>query len=153
MPSLALIIFMALLIHILRAMVNVQGLYMHSEARKSVLRFVYSPIIHIFSKYFTFLVVNVFLGMLLISSAFNISSYVTQIQFTYITSGLDVVNLLATSIPKQCNFFINYILLNSLLSYSLFLLRPGYLIINLLKTTFLGKSLRDQKDLSAPPVS
>lgn len=101
---------------------------MHSEVLQSVM-----------AKYFTFQVINVFLTMLLASSVFTLLSEIEH----YISDLGALVRVLATSIPPQANFFMNYVLISTITVYTLSLWRPLDAIIYYIKKRFFVKTQRE----------
>jgi len=134
-PALLIIIFLALIPVILRALGTVQGFYTHSDVAVSVL-----------NRYFFFLMVNVFFVTLIATSVFGVIGQFADL----VKSPGDVFNLLATSLPRQSNFFINYVMVASWISYGLFMWRPVDILLGMLKKKFLAKSKRDFRVIDAP---
>jgi len=120
---------------ILQFLVAFQGLFTRAEVEHQV-----------FTKYFAFLVVNIFLVSLFTGSLFG---HLEQ----YIRYPADIITLLATALPKQSNFFINYVLVQSFLTFSLLLWRPLDITKQFLKK-YLAKSKRDFREVElAKPCS
>eukprot|EP00047_Mylnosiga_fluctuans_P021995 m.111903 g.111903 ORF g.111903 m.111903 type:complete len:645 (-) comp9099_c0_seq3:778-2712(-) len=122
LPTLALLIFMALLPTILTAFSSAQGLPSISEINFSMM-----------TKYYWFQVVNVFFVSLIAGSAFNAISDI-------ISSPFSVFSLLSEAIPKTGAFFVNYIMLQAFGSHTGDLARLVPLILHKIKWKLLAKS-------------
>lgn len=131
LPSLALIIFMALLLLIIRVVSAQSGLYTISDLDKAVL-----------NRYFLFQLFNVFLGYTISGTIFNSLNKL-------IDDPTSAVDLLASSLPQQANFFITYIMIFSMSKQMLALLNPAGLIIYHIKKKLLCNTERDLKLLNA----
>ena len=86
LPSLLLVIFIAIVPSIFRLMANYQGLYSHSDVAASVAR-----------NYFWFQVINVFFISILSTSIFGLVGQITDI----VNSPTMIFSLLGSSLPKQ----------------------------------------------------
>ena len=124
MPGLALIIFMALLVLIIRLTVAQEKNYTAAVDEASVL-----------SKYHSFLIVNVVLIYVLGSAIFaELRSIVEQ--------PTQLPSLLGNSIPKQAFFFMNYIMLLSMGGFIMSLWRIVPFILGRVFRKFLAKTPR-----------
>jgi len=95
LPALALIIFMALLPKILRAILSIRGWYVRRGLDKAVM-----------SAYWLFLLLNVFLVVTISGSLFNSL-------FQLLENPVSISAILAQSLPEQAIFFTNYIILQT----------------------------------------
>merc|ERR1711916_364274 len=114
-PTILLVVFMALLPKILLQFGKRQGLTSESELAKSVMR-----------RYFLFLMVNVLLVTTIAGSIIPIANKLAD-------GPLTVIDLLGQSIPGVAIFFILYVMLQALSGFPLMLLRPAPLILGYLK--------------------
>eukprot|EP01132_Coremiostelium_polycephalum_P007400 gene7400-9095_t len=117
LPSLALVAFMGLLPLIIRVVVH-----LNKEETKTMYYH------KVFSTYWAFLVVNVFLIV-------TISGSVLSVLFKVIENLTlkEIVTLFGSSLPTQSSFFINYILVQALTSVPLDIVRPIELIFGLIR--------------------
>lgn len=130
-PAIVLAVFMSLLPAILGFFTKKEGAVSHSAVQLGVAR-----------KYFIFQVVNVFLIMVLSGSVFNSISDI-------IDNPTSIVSLLATSLPRVSNFFINYVMLQGLGGMPMGVLRLVGLIIVRIKLKYLNKTTRDKEAILA----
>lgn len=134
LPNLVLILFMALLTLIIRAIAGVQGIHSLTILDRSVM-----------NKYFLFLICNVLL-------VFSIGGSV----FTFLNDIIDdytkLVSILANSLPIQATQFTNYIMIAGFGWYPLGLLRPGPLIVGAIKQKLLCLTEREHKEAVAPGI-
>eukprot|EP00051_Salpingoeca_urceolata_P007129 m.94605 g.94605 ORF g.94605 m.94605 type:complete len:926 (+) comp15127_c0_seq3:258-3035(+) len=134
LPSLALIIFLALLPMILTAMSRAQGWPSRSQISMSVLR-----------KYFWFQVVNVFLVSLLAGAVF------AQLDAIINSSGVGAyLDIFGAAVPATGTFFINYVLLLAFSGFPIQMLRIAPLIISWIKLKWLAKTKREREAAVAP---
>jgi hypothetical protein len=133
LPTLALTIFFALLLKIITFAVTQTGIYTYSKASRGVT-----------TKYFAFQIVNVLLVYTISGSIFGVINKLGSSGF------ITIINLLATSLPQQSGFFINYVMLLSLSGHTKDLWNPGFLIVSHLKKKFLAKSPREVRDAENP---
>jgi len=117
-----------LLVTIITAVASAQGLYTNSRISRSVM-----------SKYFVFQVFNIFLIYSIAGSIFGVLNEIMN-------NPTIVVSLLATSLPKQYVFFVNYIMILSLSGHTMNLWRPGPLIVRWIKHKFLCKTPREFRE-------
>eukprot|EP00054_Salpingoeca_dolichothecata_P014176 m.79523 g.79523 ORF g.79523 m.79523 type:complete len:798 (+) comp20860_c0_seq3:205-2598(+) len=129
LPTLALIIFMAILPMIMLAFAKGQGIPFISAIHISALQ-----------KLFLFQVVNVFFVSIIAGSLFEDTSAITD----------DPVGLLGNSIPKTGIFFTNYVMIQSMIGFPIQMLQLGTLIVSWIKHKFLCKTKREF-DLALAP--
>ncbi|KYQ90051.1 hypothetical protein DLAC_08637 [Tieghemostelium lacteum] len=117
LPSLALVAFMGLLPLIIRGVIT-----LNKEDTKTIFYH------KIFTTYWAFLVVNVFLVV-------TISGSVLSILFKILEDLTlsQILTLFGSSLPTQSSFFINYILVQSLTSVPLDIVRPIELIVGIIR--------------------
>eukprot|EP00026_Physarum_polycephalum_P003384 Phypoly_transcript_03395.p1 GENE.Phypoly_transcript_03395~~Phypoly_transcript_03395.p1 ORF type:complete len:819 (+),score=48.98 Phypoly_transcript_03395:115-2457(+) len=132
LPTLAMIIFFALLVKIITAVVTLTGLYSKSEISRGVM-----------TKYYLFQIFNVLL-------VYSIAGAVINVLHQIVDNPGSIVNLLANSLPQQSGFFVNYVMLLSLSGHSKSLWRPAPLIVRWIKHKFLSKTAREYRDAEAP---
>lgn len=135
LPSLALIIFMAFLITIITRLVSFEKPISYSERARNV-----------FIVFFFFQIVHVFLGTMIAGTFFGLVDELQQI----IAHPLSIIDMLASTLPLQSNFYINYIMLQSLTGNFLALWRPVDVAIYLIKLKFFTKTSKDKKELTEP---
>ena len=97
-------------------------------------------------KYFAFLTINSFLTMLVAGSLLSLVSEFKH----YISNPGDLVQMLATSIPPQANFFINYVMISSFTVHTMSLWRPVDVVIYWIKRKYFAKTSRERKELNKP---
>ncbi|KAF2070176.1 hypothetical protein CYY_008503 [Polysphondylium violaceum] len=119
LPSLALVAFMGLLPLIIKLIVHI--------SKEDTRTLFYHKV---FSTYWAFLVVNVFLVVTISGSVLSILFQVIE----NLTLG-QIVSLLGASLPTQSSFFINYILVQSLTSVPLDIVRPIELIFGVIRAS------------------
>lgn len=128
LPGLVLVIFFAILVKlIITPLVRLEKKWDLADVQYSV-----------FHKYFLFLVVNVFLGSIFAAGVFAVLPQL-------ITTPTIIVQLLATSLPKQGIFFTTYLMIYSLGKSSKNLLRPAALLKKLFVSRF-GTTKRAQRE-------
>eukprot|EP00871_Galdieria_phlegrea_P001536 jgi/Galph1/2383/GphlegSOOS_G1032.1 len=91
--------------------------------------------------YFAFLVVQVFFVYTIGGSAFG------NLQ-AMIDNPSDIPNLLAQTIPKQALFYMNYIIVQGLIGFSISLLLLGAFIIRWFKLHFMAKTTRERNQVN-----
>ncbi|KAM0954214.1 putative calcium-dependent channel, 7TM region phosphate [Dioscorea sansibarensis] len=133
LPGIALKIFLILLPMILMTMSKVEGFTSLSKLeRRSA------------SKYYLFLLVNVFLGSLTIGTAFQqLDSFIHQ-------SASDIPKVIGVSIPMKATFFITYIMVDGWAGIAAEIIRLKALIVFHLKNTFLVKTDQDREQAMDP---
>eukprot|EP00898_Chlorokybus_atmophyticus_P008591 jgi/Chlat1/8733/Chrsp9S08558 len=135
LPTLALIIFMALLPALCRFLTQCEGVFALSRIDRGGT-----------SKLFTFFLVNSWFGYTVSGSIF---SNLKQM----INKPGDIPNFLASSIPQTATFFMGFILLKALGVLPLELSRLIPLIIYWIKKKFLAKTDREIAAVGLPPPS
>ncbi|KAG0279166.1 hypothetical protein BGZ95_002080 [Linnemannia exigua] len=129
LPPLFLAILMALLPIILTIMSKFEGHVRHSAITLAVQK-----------KYFLFLVVNVLLLSTLGNGILPTLSKLKVLEGEF--SPVDVISIIATTLPKASTFFITYALLQGLTGPAKELLQIAALVLNYLFTVVLAKSPR-----------
>ncbi len=133
LPSLAVIIFLAILVKfIITPLVLLQGHVDMSVCSREI-----------FNKFYLFQVFNVFLGSVVTS---GILTVLPQI----VANPNNIINLLAKALPGQATYFTNLIMTMSMTKFALDLLRPAPLILGLIKAKFFAKSKRDLRATRGP---
>lgn len=132
LPTLAMTIFFALLVTIITFAVTQMGVYSKSKVSRAVL-----------TKYFAFQIVNVLL-------VYTISGAILKVLNKLLDNPSQIIDILATSLPQQSGFFINYVMLLSLSGQTQALLNPGFLIVRWIKQRFLCKTAREFKEAENP---
>ncbi|EFA76810.1 hypothetical protein PPL_09562 [Heterostelium album PN500] len=119
LPSLALVAFMGLLPLFIKLLVHV-----NKENTKTMFYH------KVFTTYWAFLVVNVFIVV-------TISGSVLSVLFRVIENLTlkQIITLFGSSLPTQSSFFINYILVQSLTSVPFDIIRPIELIAGIIRST------------------
>eukprot|EP01119_Soliformovum_irregulare_P011086 TRINITY_DN2753_c1_g1_i4.p1 TRINITY_DN2753_c1_g1~~TRINITY_DN2753_c1_g1_i4.p1 ORF type:complete len:836 (+),score=166.87 TRINITY_DN2753_c1_g1_i4:320-2509(+) len=136
LPSLILIILVSVLPLILRLIVQkFEGNYTKAEDEASAM-----------TKFFVFLMVNVFFVTLVVGSFFGLLGQLES----FISHPEQIIGLLANSLPQQANFFINYVMVSSFVSYGMLLTRIVDILLRIVKKFFLAKSKRDFREVDAP---
>ncbi|XP_011270632.1 hypothetical protein, variant [Capsaspora owczarzaki ATCC 30864] len=115
LPAIILSIFMSLVPTIIRIIVMVGGVTSMSQVVRLTI-----------TRYYFFQVINVFL-------VFTLSGAVLTQLNDIIDDPLSIASLLASSVPRQSLFFINYLLADGVIGYATALFRPVPLILWLLK--------------------
>jgi hypothetical protein len=144
LPSLALVIFMLILVPILTFLTNHQVQFFQVEIfikKGFITKSATSQ--SVMAKYFTFQIINVFLTMLLANSLFTLFSEIEH----YFSNLGDLVRVLATTIPPQATFFMNYVLISTITVYTLSLWRPADAIIYYIKKRFFVRTQRELDQL------
>ncbi|KAJ0979636.1 hypothetical protein J5N97_015110 [Dioscorea zingiberensis] len=133
LPGIALKIFLILLPTILMTMSKVEGFTSLSKLeRRSA------------SKYYLFLLINVFLGSIIAGTAFqNLDSFIHQ-------SASDIPRIIGVSIPMKATFFITYIMVDGWAGIAAEIIRLKPLIVFHLKNTFLVKTEQDREQAMDP---
>uniref|UniRef100_A0A1D1YAY3 Putative membrane protein C2G11.09 n=1 Tax=Anthurium amnicola TaxID=1678845 RepID=A0A1D1YAY3_9ARAE len=133
LPGIALKIFLILLPTILMAMSKFEGLVsISSLERRSA------------SKYYLFLLVNVFLGSIITGTAFEqLNTFIHQ-------SANQIPITIGQAIPMKATFFITYIMVDGWAGIAGEILRLKPLIIYHLKSVFLVKTEKDREEAMDP---
>ncbi|KAJ0970873.1 hypothetical protein J5N97_018832 [Dioscorea zingiberensis] len=133
LPGLALKIFLYILPTVLMIMSKVEGhLSLSALERRTA------------SKYYYFMLVNVFLGSIVAGTAFEqLYSFLHQ-------SPTQIPRTIGVSIPMKATFFITYIMVDGWAGIASEILRVKPLIIFLLKNTFIVKTERDREKAMDP---
>ncbi|XP_004493651.1 CSC1-like protein At4g02900 [Cicer arietinum] len=133
MPGLALKIFLALLPKMLMTMSKMEGYSSLSGLeRKSA------------SKYYLFVLVNVFLGSIITGTAFQ------QLEQLINQPSTEFTKTVGSTIPMKATFFITYIMLDGWAGIAGEILRLSSLISFHLKNTFLVKTEQDRQNAMDP---
>eukprot|EP00051_Salpingoeca_urceolata_P034709 m.26301 g.26301 ORF g.26301 m.26301 type:complete len:709 (-) comp8172_c0_seq1:47-2173(-) len=132
LPTLALIVFMAMLPTILTAFSTAEGIPSIGLINLSMM-----------NKLYVFYLVNVFFVSLLAGAAFDQMKAI-------IDSPTSIVNLLGEAVPRTGVFFTTYVMLLAFSSFSMSLLRVGPLIVSWLKLKYLAKTTKEQDDAWNP---
>ncbi|EDQ89060.1 uncharacterized protein MONBRDRAFT_25629 [Monosiga brevicollis MX1] len=125
LPTLALLIFMALLPKLMRALSVSEGLVAHSEATLSALQ-----------KMYYFQVFNVFLLSIVAGSLLTIASDIGD-------NPSGIASELGESIPRVGTFFINYVMIQAFVSHALLLSRVTFVAVQRLMRKIGSKSQRE----------
>ncbi|XP_072967501.1 calcium permeable stress-gated cation channel 1-like isoform X2 [Typha angustifolia] len=133
LPGIALKIFLILLPIILMLMSKFEGYVSLSALERSSA-----------SKYYLFLIVNVFLGSIIAGTAFQqLNTFIHQ-------SANEIPETIGSSIPMKATFFITYIMVDGWAGVAGEILRLKPLIIFHLKNFFLVKTEKDREDAMDP---
>ncbi|KAI8070476.1 hypothetical protein BC940DRAFT_339916 [Gongronella butleri] len=132
LPTLSVVIFMAILPMILNGLSIIEGFPTRSEAEEST-----------FSKYFFFLLVNVLL-------IFSISSALFKTLTDILEDPTELANILATTLPQVSPFFVNYTIIHGFLMLPFQLLLTGPVILQVFHRIFTCKTPRDYAEVLAP---
>eukprot|EP01117_Protostelium_nocturnum_P008993 TRINITY_DN322_c0_g1_i1.p1 TRINITY_DN322_c0_g1~~TRINITY_DN322_c0_g1_i1.p1 ORF type:complete len:763 (-),score=244.69 TRINITY_DN322_c0_g1_i1:57-2345(-) len=132
LPSLALIIFMALLPKILGAIHFIAAPKTHAKLDNQVMK-----------SYFAFLFLNVFLVTVIAGSLFKVIQRIVE-------SPTTTPSLLATGISAQTSFYISYVLVNMAANF-LFLTRVVPFLVNRILRKFLAKTKEEKAKKDIPP--
>ncbi|KAI8084845.1 uncharacterized protein BX664DRAFT_266866 [Halteromyces radiatus] len=132
LPTLGVVIFMAILPMILNALSVVEGFPTRSEAEEST-----------FSKYFFFLLFNVLL-------VFTASSALFKTLREILEDPSQIANILATKLPQVAPFFVNYTVIHGMMLLPIQLLQIGPVITQTFHRTFISKTPRDYAEVLAP---
>ena len=133
LPGLVIIIFFAILVNfIITPLARAEG---HTD-NLCVLQSVYS-------KYYWFILFNIFLGSIFASGVISVISRI-------IADPSITLTLLAEALPKQANYFIGYVMILSLSGFALDLWRPGALIVSWIFKKFLVSTKRNYRDTEGP---
>ncbi|CAD5183148.1 unnamed protein product [Musa acuminata subsp. malaccensis] len=135
LPGIALKVFLILLPTILMTMSKIEGhTSLSTLDRRSA------------SKYYLFLLVNVFLGSVITGTAFQqLNSFIHESANTYV-----IPVTVGMSIPMKATFFITYIMVDGWSGIAAEILRLKPLIIFHLKNTFLVKTEQDREQAMDP---
>jgi hypothetical protein len=140
LPGLVLVVFLILLIPLLTALSKQEKQWSKSNLNGSI-----------FSKYFAFHISNVLLGVMFAGTTIGIVDEIKQLTDANRFNLGELIDLLATSLPQRSNFYINYIMIQSLTYYPYILLRPLDLIMAMAKKYLWAKSPRDIREIEKPP--
>ncbi|SAM06387.1 hypothetical protein [Absidia glauca] len=132
LPTLGVVIFMAILPMVLNALSVVEGFPTRSEAEEST-----------FSKHFFFLLFNVLL-------VFTASSALFKTLRDILEDPSQIANILATKLPQVAPFFVNYTVIHGMMLLPIQLLQIGPVIMQTFHRTFVSKSPRDYAEVLAP---
>lgn len=139
LPQLALILFLALLPHILILLSRLEGFPAQSQIVRSAS-----------AKYFYFVIFNVFLGVTIFGAVFsNLSSFQVLLDQSNLSVSR-VVQLLGSKLPPVASYFITYVALRFFVGYGLELSRIIPFIIFHLKRKFKCKTDREVREAWAP---
>eukprot|EP00045_Choanoeca_perplexa_P014893 m.178189 g.178189 ORF g.178189 m.178189 type:complete len:877 (+) comp16830_c0_seq1:105-2735(+) len=140
LPTLALVIFMAILPMIMKAWSTLEGLPTHSEISRGTL-----------AKLFYFQIFNVFLASLLAASFLSVAEEI-------IDDPPSIFDLLGQSIPRTGTFFTNYVMLQAFVGFAMMLTRLPFIVVGKILGMILTKTPREiekarreqRYDLAAP---
>eukprot|EP01090_Pellita_catalonica_P022099 TRINITY_DN8457_c0_g1_i2.p1 TRINITY_DN8457_c0_g1~~TRINITY_DN8457_c0_g1_i2.p1 ORF type:complete len:749 (-),score=100.96 TRINITY_DN8457_c0_g1_i2:2291-4279(-) len=132
LPTLAVVVFMAVLVPFIKLIVTLQGLTTKSEVERSIM-----------NKYWAFLLVNVFLVITVAGGIFHVLDSI-------IDDPASIPELLAKSLPQQSLPFMLYIFIRGLSGYPLQMLRLIPFVIRLIKKKFFAKTDREKLALNLP---
>ncbi|XP_074579317.1 calcium permeable stress-gated cation channel 1-like isoform X1 [Curcuma longa] len=133
LPGIALKIFLIFLPTILMIMSKFEGLVSLSSLQRQSA-----------SKYYVFLLVNVFLGSIILGTAFQqLDSFIHQ-------SATEIPKTIGVSIPQKATFFITFIMVDGWAGVAGEILRLKPLIIFHLKNFFLVKTEKDREEAMDP---
>ncbi|PIA36753.1 hypothetical protein AQUCO_03200017v1 [Aquilegia coerulea] len=133
LPGIALKIFLIVLPAILMLMSKIEGYTaISSLERRSA------------SRYYFFLLINVFLGSIIIGAAFE------QLDTFLNLSANDIPKTIGVAIPMKATFFITYIMVDGWAGVAGEILRLKPLIIFHLKNSFLVRTERDREEAMDP---
>ncbi|KAK7336727.1 hypothetical protein VNO77_17273 [Canavalia gladiata] len=133
LPGLALKLFLIMLPNILMAMSKVEGyVSLSGLERRSA------------SKYYLFILVNVFLGSVITGTAFQ------QLQQFIDQPSTEFTKTVGSTIPMKATFFITYIMVDGWAGIAAEILRLSPLITFHLKNTFLVKTEQDRQNAMDP---
>uniref|UniRef100_A0A6B2KZV8 CSC1/OSCA1-like 7TM region domain-containing protein n=1 Tax=Arcella intermedia TaxID=1963864 RepID=A0A6B2KZV8_9EUKA len=113
-PAVIIWIFYLILMPLLRYFTYHQGWLSKSKIEEFTLH-----------KFFAFVIINIFLTSLLAGTAFDVWQQLVY----FAINPPQFFPLVALAVPGQVNYFINYILLNSVFAYSIQLLRPWWIFL------------------------
>eukprot|EP01125_Pyxidicula_operculata_P009371 TRINITY_DN3086_c0_g1_i2.p1 TRINITY_DN3086_c0_g1~~TRINITY_DN3086_c0_g1_i2.p1 ORF type:complete len:634 (-),score=78.98 TRINITY_DN3086_c0_g1_i2:322-2223(-) len=109
LPSLILTLSYMVLLPLLRFLSKHQGFYSYSLVED-----------HTLWKFYSFLIFNMFFGSMLATTFFGVIDELLK----YSQNPFLIISLLAQQLPSQVLFFINYLLINTFISFGLTLWRP-----------------------------
>ncbi|KAG0616625.1 hypothetical protein M758_5G129300 [Ceratodon purpureus] len=139
LPQLALLIFLALLPKIMLILSQAEGFASQSQVVRSAS-----------SKYFYFIIFNVFLGVTIFGAVF---SNISSVNFLISQSNLSptkVVQLFGSKLPPVASYYITYVALKFFIGYGLELSRLVPLLLFTFKRKFKCKTERELKEAWAP---
>ncbi|CAK8543440.1 unnamed protein product [Lathyrus sativus] len=133
LPGLALKLFLIMLPNLLMTMSKIEGfISLSSLERRSA------------SKYYLFILVNVFLGSIVTGTAFQ------QLQSLINEPSSEFTKTVGSTIPMKATFFMTYIMIDGWAGVSGEILRLSTLITFHLKNTFLVKTEQDRENAMDP---
>ncbi|KAF9146730.1 hypothetical protein BG015_011511 [Linnemannia schmuckeri] len=132
LPTVGVIIFLAVVPRILLSLCRQQGIQSHSEIARSL-----------YNKYFTFILFNVVLVFTIVGT------WAQAVNKVYHNVG-ELALLLAQSLPRVAPFFVNYTILRGIGLFPLQLLQLAD-IVNLTIQKFFSRTPRDYAEARAPP--
>ena len=133
LPGLVIIIFFAILVSIIiTGMIKLEGHASLFVIRRKV-----------FSAYYVFVIINIFLGSTLAGGILKVLPAV-------LADPSLALELIASSIPRQANYFLSYILIIALVQHAMELLQIGPLIIRPLFQKLLGSTKRKYRKPDGP---
>lgn len=139
LPQLALLLFLFLLPKIMMVLSHAEGFPSQSQVVRSAS-----------SKYFYFIIFNVFLGVTIFGAVFsNLSSVKILVQQSQLSAN-KVVTLLGSKLPPVASYYITYVALRFFIGYGLELSRLIPLCIFHFKRKFKCKTERELKEAWAP---
>jgi hypothetical protein len=127
-PALMILIFYRLIVPILRLMTRFECIRSRSKVEIATEK-----------KFVALLFINIFAQSLLAGTFLSIADQLWQ----FTERPLEIINLLAVKIPAQVNFFIEFVLANSVIAYMVVLWRP----FDLLKTYFVRCRAKSSRDI------
>jgi hypothetical protein len=133
LPQLVIIIFYVILIPILKL---IEKIFNSSRTESGATAIV-------MNKFFAFRVVNIFFGGILANAASQIAVQLTQLA----SSPISIVPILGKAIPLQQNFFIQFVLVNGLMTASLKIVNFVGLALHLIFRMISGKTPRGKAEV------
>jgi hypothetical protein len=137
-PSIIVFLSFELLLLVLRILASFQVHRTRSNQDRVVMR-----------HFFAFQVVNIFLASLLAGTFLSITYELVR----FVMEPIEIVWLLAERLPGQVNYFVGYIVLNSVIRHVIALVRPLDLVIYGLKRCFGKKTSADPQNHNEAPHS
>ncbi|KAG2187199.1 hypothetical protein INT44_004871 [Umbelopsis vinacea] len=132
-PTLSVVIFMAILPVVFNFLSVIEGIQSRSEAEEAT-----------FSKYFFFQLWNVFFVFTVASTVFTLREIIEDPK--------QIPNVLATKLPQVAPFFVNYTIIQGMMLLPIQLLQIGPVIVQLFRRWFLCKTPRDYAEILAPTI-
>ncbi|KAJ2964731.1 hypothetical protein NQZ79_g257 [Umbelopsis isabellina] len=130
-PTLSVIVFMAVLPMVFYGLSIIEGIQSRSEAEEAT-----------FSKHFFFQLWNVFFVFTVASTVFTLREIIEDPK--------QIPNVLATKLPQVAPFFVNYTIIQGMMLLPIQLLQIGPVIVQLFRRWFLCKTPRDYAEVLAP---